>query len=414
MTAVELFAGAGGLALGVSQAGFQHLALIERDRDCIATIRANQQRGTAHVVTWPLVPLAVSDVGYSDIREPVDLLAAGPPCQPFSIGGVHRGSRDPRNLFSEVARAARVLRPRAVVVENVRGLLRPAFNDFLQYVLLQLAHPSVEPRAGEEWTTHLARLARRNKAGDNGLRYHFTVNLVNSTDYGVPQRRERVFLVGFRSDVRSGWTPPKPTHSLDSLLRSQWVTGEYWDRHRVARRRRPKMPDKYGNRVSRIRAWGGAASDRPWATVRDAIADLPDPTKPHLFEVLNHWANPGARRYRKHTGSPLDEPAKTIKAGGNGVPGGENMLALPDGAVRYFTVRECARLQTFPDEFAVAGAWCRAMRQLGNAVPVSLARLVAESVRWWLSGPVVPAARDVGAASGATLGEAAGPRVSRY
>ena len=98
--------------------------------------------------------------------------------------------------------------------------------------------------------------------------------------------------------------------------------------------------------------------------------------------------NPGARRYRKHTGSLLDEPAKTIKAGAHGVPGGENMLALPDGSVRYFTVRECARLQTFPDEFSFAGAWTRCMRQLGNAVPVTLAGTMAKSVRSWLDSSV--------------------------
>ena len=90
--------------------------------------------------------------------------------------------------------------------------------------------------------------------------------------------------------------------------------------------------------------------------------------------------NPGARSYAGHTGSPLDEPAKTLKAGDHGVPGGENMLARVDGSVRYFTVREAARLQTFPDSYTFCGAWTEAMRQLGNAVPVRLAEVVASSV----------------------------------
>ena len=117
-----------------------------------------------------------------------------------------------------------------------------------------------------------------------------------------------------------------------------------------------------------------------WITVRDAISDLPDPERRPNSGVPNHVVNPGARSYPGHTGSPLDEPAKTLKAGDHGVPGGENMLARPDGSIRYFTVREAARLQTFPDDYVFQGAWSEAMRQLGNAVPVRLAETIARSV----------------------------------
>ena len=95
---------------------------------------------------------------------------------------------------------------------------------------------------------------------------------------------------------------------------------------------------------------------------------------------MNHRLQSGAKSYVGHTGSPLDLPAKTLKAGDHGVPGGENMLVNPDGSVRYFTVRESARLQTFPDGFYFHGSWTETMRQLGNAVPVLLARTVAASV----------------------------------
>ncbi|MGM0485902.1 MAG: DNA cytosine methyltransferase, partial [Planctomycetota bacterium] len=95
----------------------------------------------------------------------------------------------------------------------------------------------------------------------------------------------------------------------------------------------------------------------------------------------NHCLNPGARVYKGHTGSALDDPAKVLKAGDHGVPGGENMLAYTNANVRYFTVREAARLQTFPDRYVFQGAWTEAMRQLGNAVPVALAKAVAESIR---------------------------------
>lgn len=96
--------------------------------------------------------------------------------------------------------------------------------------------------------------------------------------------------------------------------------------------------------------------------------------------MANHVFNPGARSYPGHTGSPLDEPGKTLKAGDHGVPGGENMLLRPDGSVRYFTVREAARLQTFPDDYVFRGSWTETMRQLGNAVPVRLAEVIAGSV----------------------------------
>jgi DNA (cytosine-5)-methyltransferase 1 len=97
-------------------------------------------------------------------------------------------------------------------------------------------------------------------------------------------------------------------------------------------------------------------------------------------EFSNHRLNPGARAYPGHTGSPLDLPSKTLKAGVHGVPGGENMIAFEDGALRYLTVREAARIQTFPDTWHFEGAWSEAMRQLGNAVPVGLAEIVAKSV----------------------------------
>jgi DNA (cytosine-5)-methyltransferase 1 len=116
--------------------------------------------------------------------------------------------------------------------------------------------------------------------------------------------------------------------------------------------------------------------------VRDAIADLPDPEhSPHKAKAIsNHRFQSGARSYPGHTGSPLDEPAKTLKAGVHGVPGGENMLLKPTGEVRYFTVRESARLQTFPDDYVFHGSWSETMRQLGNAVPVRLAEMVGKDV----------------------------------
>jgi DNA (cytosine-5)-methyltransferase 1 len=119
---------------------------------------------------------------------------------------------------------------------------------------------------------------------------------------------------------------------------------------------------------------------KAWRTLRDAIHDLPEPTETGSIAYANHILRPGARAYPGHTGSPIDEPSKTIKAGAHGVPGGENMIAFNDGSVRYLTVREAARIQTFPDDYHFPVSWGESMRQLGNAVPVELGLAVAKSV----------------------------------
>lgn len=121
---------------------------------------------------------------------------------------------------------------------------------------------------------------------------------------------------------------------------------------------------------------------KPWQTVRDAISDLPDSRRHTICEsiIANHVFIPGARAYKGHTGSHYDAPAKTLKAGVHGVPGGENALQLPDGSVRYFTIRECARLQCFPDNYYFKGPWTSAMRGIGNSVPVEISHILAKSI----------------------------------
>ncbi len=123
-----------------------------------------------------------------------------------------------------------------------------------------------------------------------------------------------------------------------------------------------------------------APEEQPWVTVRDALKDIPDPRHETNHNFINHDFKDGAKSYPGHTGSYIDEPSKTLKAGAHGVPGGENMIRFEDDSVRYFTIRESARIQTFPDNYVLEGAWGEAMRQLGNAVPVELARNVGLSV----------------------------------
>ena len=380
MRSVELFAGAGGLALGTAFAGFRHEAVFEWNKHCVSSIQENRIRAIEPVRSWPEV--RQTDVRQVDFRpyRGIDLLSGGPPCQPFSIGGKHRGHKDPRNLFPEVVRAVRETRPRVVLIENVRGLLRAAFADFFEYILLQLRYPELLQRENEQWTKHLSRLEQHH-ACTKRPEYKVFFRKLNAADYGVPQKRERVFIVAFRTDVLTEWSFPEPSHSENSLLHEQWVSGRYWDEHKVAARNKPPEPPRLRGRINRLRESLFPPDLQRWRTVRDAIVDLPSPRSSNRDkEILNHYVNPGARVYAGHTGSPLDEPAKTLKAGDHGVPGGENMLAHRNGRVRYFTIREAARLQTFPDNYVFKGAWTEAMRQLGNAVPVDLGRVVAESI----------------------------------
>lgn len=386
LSSIELFAGAGGLAMGVSLAGFQSRSVVEWDKWACDTVRQNQQLGHPLVRDWPVVEGDVRD--WIDRFAPehqgshLDLVAGGPPCQPFSMGGKHRAHQDSRDMFPVTVEVIRRLKPRAFIVENVKGLTRSSFHNYYQYILSQLEFPELNRKPDESWTDHHQRLQQfktAKKRGAMGLTYNLVATLVNAANYGVPQKRERVFIVGFRNDLPAHWSFPRETHALDALLHDQWVTGEYWDRHRISTRLRPAMAETHAKTVSRLRGLGLLPTRAPWRTVRDALVGLPDPEKSE-GDVLNHRFQGGARTYPGHTGSPMDLPAKTLKAGDHGVPGGENMMVRDDGSVRYFTVRESARLQTFPDGYLLHGSWSEAMRQLGNAVPVALGRVVAASV----------------------------------
>lgn len=380
MRSVELFAGAGGLAIGMANAGFQHAAVVEWDHDACETFRENQRHHAHAVEGWPVHEVDARGFDFGPLTRDIAVVSGGPPCQPFSMGGKHQAQRDERNMFPEAVRAVRELMPKAFIFENVKGLTRESFASYFSYIHLQLQHPELSRRKGENWLQHRVRLEQHHSANKGAATYNVLFDVLNAADYGVPQKRERVFFVGFRSDLGARWSFPNKTHSEDALLISKWISKTYWDEHEISGKRRAEEPRRHVKRVERLRSSPSLLEVDRWRTTRDALRSLPDPEIHRDNTIANHVFTPGARTYVGHTGSLLDEPAKTLKAGYHGVPGGENMFVKDDGSVRYFTVREAARLQTFPDEYEFHGAWSQTMRQLGNAVPVKLAEVVASSV----------------------------------
>jgi DNA (cytosine-5)-methyltransferase 1 len=391
-TSIELFAGGGGLALGLQRAGFHHLAVNEIDERSLETLRANYASARRPVrKRWPLLPGDVRSQPWDRFEDQVTLLAGGAPCQPFSVGGVHRGDEDKRNLWPALIDVVRRVKPLSVMGENVRGLTRPSFLPYLDYICDRLSAPGLVPEGNESWQEHDARLrhALANEDVPDDERYVVDRKVVLAADHGVPQLRYRLFIVAFRADLEvawdseapygSRWSWPTPSHDRDALLAAQ-LDGSYWDEHGLSRRQ-PELAKSRMPAVQRAAEALAAGEVKRWRTLRDAIAGLPEPVDGKPAEGLDfHVGIPGARLYEGHSGNPMDWPAKTIKAGVHGVPGGEHIALLDDGSHRYLTVRECARVQTFPDTWVFKGPRSEASRQIGNAVPVELAKIMGGRV----------------------------------
>ncbi|MEU3705862.1 DNA cytosine methyltransferase [Streptomyces anulatus] len=403
-TCVELFAGGGGLAMGVHNAGFRPLLVNEYAPRAVETLQTNPTPGGGK---WPVIPgdVRLIDEEFDALKGQVDILAGGPPCQPFSLGGVAKGTEDERNMFPQMFRAIRQMRPKAVICENVQGLLRPSFRSYFTYILNELRLPFVQREPDATWEEHNEVLEKilANDSVPASERYEVKATRVNAADFGVPQIRQRVIIVAFRADLDVNWDEfePQPAFSDESLIHSMREGGEYWKgRHPgvdpAARARTianlPELNyDSPGVKEKLTR--------KPWRTLRDAIAGIDEnegrPLPPlKLVEVaeklevsgfVEHRGWPGARIYKGHTPNLLDRPAKTVKAGVHGVPGGESVMQLDDvtfdgTGFRYMTVRETARVMTFPDRWKLAGPRGEMMRQLGNAVPVKLAETFANAV----------------------------------
>jgi DNA (cytosine-5)-methyltransferase 1 len=228
-----------------------------------------------------MVPGDCGKQQWRNFRGAATVIAGGAPCQPFSIGGVHRGDEDERNLWPIFIDVVRQVAPLAAIGENVRGLARESFRPYLDYICDRLAAPALTPRLGEPWWSHHERILAAVRRDDlNPLdRYLVDRKVVLAADYGVPQLRHRLFIVAFRSDVGvewdsdadwgSRWQWPAVTHDRDALLACQ-LDGSYWEEHGIS----PNTPSMTVARRRAVEQAGElvrAGEIKRWRTLRDAL-----------------------------------------------------------------------------------------------------------------------------------------------
>lgn len=303
LTCVEICAGAGGQALGLAMAGFVHVALVEYERDYCKVLKDNRPE-------WNVI---CADVHKFDGHpyEGVDLLAGGVPCPPFSVAGKQLGKDDERDLFPEAIRLIREIRPRAVMLENVRGFLDSGFEEYRDHIFTEIKK----------------------------LGYVTHIKLLNASDYGVPQLRPRVVIVGIRKDQAGAF--------------------EYPQEH-------PRESPTVGETLCDLMSQNGWKGAKKWAEGADRIAPtLVGGSKKHGGPDLgptrakNAWAELGV----DGKGIANEAPEQDF-----------------DGMPRL-TSRMMARIQGFPDTWTFGSKKTIACRMIGNAFPPPVAQAVGIEIR---------------------------------
>ena len=324
---IELFAGTGGLALGLEKAGFHALLLNEIDKHACATLRNNRPH-------WHVVEGDVAQIDFTPYRGRVDLLTGGFPCQAFSYAGKKLGFEDARGtLFFEFARAVSEVRPKVLMAENVRGLLKHDGGRTLQTIAAiidELGYELVEPR------------------------------VLKAMFYQVPQKRERLFLIAVRKDLSdlATFKWPSPYHRI-MTLKDALKKGELYDCDVP-----PSEGQRYPEQKRKVLAMvppGGYWRDLP-----------PDIQKAYMKKsyYLGGGKTGMARRLS------WDEPSLTLTC----APAQKQTERCHPEETRPLTVREYARIQTFPDDWRFSGSLAAQYRQIGNAVPVNLAYAVGRAL----------------------------------
>lgn len=332
LTTIELFAGAGGLALGVEKAGFHAIGAVEFDHNACETLRLN--RSCWNIFEGDIAELTAKNLlnAYGIPAGELDLLSGGAPCQAFSYAGKRLGFGDTRGtLFHHYAEFLRQLRPKAFIFENVKGLLT---HD-----------------GGRTYETMLEVFSQ---AG-----YSVQKELLNAWDYDTPQKRERLMTVGIRNDIADHcqFSFPEPTGKRP-VLRDVLTDVP------------PSPFTPYGEK--KIRLFELVPQGGNWKSINPAIAK----------EYMKSCWDLGGGKTGILRRLSMDEPSLTILTS----PSQKQTERCHPTETRPLTVRESARIQGFPDEWQFCGSIASQYRQVGNAVPVMLGYHVALAVRKVLAG----------------------------
>lgn len=334
LNVIELFSGAGGLALGLEKAGFNTLSLIDSDKDSCKTLKLN--RPNWNVLNEDIVKIAEDNLlkKFNLKDGELDLLSGGFPCQAFSYAGHGMGFEDTRGtLFYQFGIFLKKLKPKMFIAENVKGL--------------------ISHNKGNTFKTMLNAF--------NEIGYYIKYKLLNAWDYSVPQKRERVFIIGIRNDLREkiNFTFPKP-HNYKPILKDVLINV-------------PKSPgQKYSEKkenIMKLIPEGGC-----WTSLPENIAKS--------YMKSTYYSSGGRRGIARRLS--MDEPSLTLTTS----PAMKQTERCHPKETRPLTIREYARIQTFPDSWKFFGGICSIYRQIGNAVPVNLAKSIGEELKKSLQGKI--------------------------
>ncbi|MEV6578515.1 DNA (cytosine-5-)-methyltransferase [Streptomyces sp. NPDC051582] len=372
-TSIEICAGAGGQAIGLHQAGFRHLALVEIDAYAVGTLRANIDAQPewswekAHCDLLPPTDVKLfepdTDLPKSGelLQRGLDLLAGGVPCPPFSHAGKQLGKDDDRDLFPRMLQLVEQLQPRAVMIENVRGIMDPKFSDYRDWIMARLQ--------GGDYREEDGQLAHTRGLGYTVCKW----DVLEASDFGVPQLRPRAILVAIRNDVlkdlKYEW--PSPTHedpvsvaaALEETMRERY--GRYFDgaQGELARKKFDTWLETARGRDAELKSKGGGiAPTLVGGSKKHGGADL-GPSR-----AKASWKQLGV------SGLGVANDIATCEKKGSEA----RDLFGPDGPM--LTVQQAAIIQGFPRGWQFTGGKTAQYRQVGNAFPPPVAAAVGKSI----------------------------------
>ncbi|MDB2391834.1 DNA cytosine methyltransferase [Acidimicrobiaceae bacterium] len=327
LTAIDLFSGPGGMTIGMRAAGFSPIMGVEFKRDAVATYRSHTD--SDHRLA------DIRSVDFIPFRQKADVVFGGPPCQPFSLGGLRQGSGDDRDMVPEFVRAVREIEPAAFVMENVPGLLTKKYASYFSWIMRELA----------------------------SLGFICSYRIINASDYGAPQSRRRVFMVGMRG---MSFRFPSPTHGetpLSPKVVSSLIVG----------------PDPFGEPPKSPVVYAPKVDLRPNPYHGHVFMGGGRPIDPDAPCQTIYAAAGGNKTHWVDTESIVPEYHAHLKRGGKPRHG------VVPGA-RRLSVEESALIQTFPRDLQFSGSRSSQYTQVGDAVPPVLAQALGEALRAQLTG----------------------------